>query len=140
MNRALGSEAAGMARQVTITPTYRADMSGSTGVAGEKLNTPTAMDVELLAENVVHGADVTGGLTRLRPRAAGCPRTRTMTNAGLTPLPVAIPQDALDSVQQKLAHATGPPPPPPESDDPWQYGAHDAALEQILAHWKSGFD
>lgn len=62
-----------------------------------------------------------------------------MSNAVPTPFQIAIPQDALDAVQQKLAHATLPPP-PPESDDPWQYGVPNAALEPILAHWKSGFD
>ncbi|GJE91854.1 epoxide hydrolase [Phanerochaete sordida] len=56
-----------------------------------------------------------------------------------TPFKIAIPQDALDAAQRKLAAATLPPP-APHGGDEWEYGVPRAELEKLLAHWTSAYD
>lgn len=55
------------------------------------------------------------------------------------PFTIAIPQAALDSLAQKLAHATLPSA-APESDDEWDYGVPLSDMHRLVARWKDGFD
>ena len=53
------------------------------------------------------------------------------------PFTVAIPQDDLDDLQRRLAHARW----SPELDnDDWRYGTSARYLRELVEHWRSGFD
>lgn len=56
-----------------------------------------------------------------------------------TPFNIAVPQDALDTVKQRLDTATLPPP-SPSSDDPWQYGVPTTDITRILEYWKTTYN
>ena len=55
------------------------------------------------------------------------------------PFKIAVPQDALAAVKQKLA-VTRLPPVSPSSDDPWQYGVPNTEITHLLEYWKTTYN
>ena len=52
---------------------------------------------------------------------------------------IAVPQDALEVVKQRLATTTLPPS-SPEGDDPWQYGTSLVNVARILEYWRTTYN
>ena len=55
------------------------------------------------------------------------------------PFSIAVPQSALDKLQEKLAIATFPSP-APESNDDWNYGVPLKDVQRLVSRWKNGYD
>jgi pimeloyl-ACP methyl ester carboxylesterase len=62
-----------------------------------------------------------------------------MSGSSPRPFKIAIPQEALDSLQKRLALTTLPPP-ELQCDDPWAYGAPSREIARFLNYWQTNYD
>jgi hypothetical protein len=62
-----------------------------------------------------------------------------MSASSPKPFKISIPQEALDSVKQRLATAALPPP-EPQGSDPWSYGMPAQELERMAKYWVTKYD